>query len=157
LIGKRILVPAKTFSNIEVVSNEVVPVPVAPKFSTPSPKVEKTEYPNLNAVPEAKKPEVRIKKKIILPVSAVKKVNAADDPAVKDDAFYKVEAGLFSSKAGAIEKMKELEEQGFEVFAKEASAGSWRVQAGAFKTRDKAEKVIADLKAKGFSGKIIKE
>ena len=157
LIGKRMLVPARSFQKVEALDSEVIPVPVAPKVPVPAPKAEKIEYPNLNAVAEVKKPEIRIKKKIVVPVSAVKKEVAPEEPAVKDDSYYKVEAGLFSSKADAIEKMKELEAQGFEVFAKEASAGSWRVQAGAFKTRDKAEKVIADLKAKGFSGKIIKE
>lgn len=157
LIGKRMLVPSKTFPKIETVDKEVIPVPVVPKVSAPAPKAEKIEYPDLSAGTAVKKPEIRIKKKIVVPVAAEKKEIVPAEPAVKEDVYYKVEAGLFSSKAGAIEKMKELEGAGFEVFAKEAGKGSWRVQAGAFKTSDKAEKVIADLKAKGFSGKIIKE
>ena len=157
LIGKRILVPSKSLPKVEIVENEVVPVPAAPKISAPAPKAEVIEYPNLNAGVEVKKPAAVVKKKIIVPVAAEKKETVPDRPLAAEDAYYKVEAGLFTSKAGAIEKMKELEEQGFEVFAKETGAEGWRVQAGAFKTREKAEKVIADLKAKGFSGKIIKE
>ena len=161
LIGKRILVPAKTFPNVESVDNEVVPVPVAPTVPKPVEKTGGIEYPNLNAVAPVKNPEVKIKNKITVPVSPDKKESVPAASAVtavtEEDAYYKVEAGLLSVKSDAIDVMKKLEAAGFEVFAKETSAGAWRVQAGAFKTIDKAEKVVAQLKAKGFSGKIIKE
>ncbi|MEK7375868.1 MAG: SPOR domain-containing protein, partial [Candidatus Margulisiibacteriota bacterium] len=92
-----------------------------------------------------------------VPVAPDKKESVPVSDAVKEDTYYKVEAGHYSSKAEAIEEMKKLEAAGFEVFAKETSAGGWRVQAGAFKTNDKAEKVVAELKTKGFSGIIMKE
>ncbi|MEK7376593.1 MAG: hypothetical protein AABZ57_05475, partial [Candidatus Margulisiibacteriota bacterium] len=63
LIGKRILVPAKTLPKMEAVNNEVVPVLAAPKVPVPAAAAEKIEYPDLSAGAPVKKPVIKIKQR----------------------------------------------------------------------------------------------
>ncbi len=157
MIGKRLLLPGKPVGGIQEENTRTVAVPLPDKKPLPAEK-EEIDYPNLGRPLKEARPAQVIRKKVIVP--EVKKELPAPveaKPVPESGVYYKVEAGIAPSREKAIEKMKALEEAGFEVFAREIASGSWRVQAGAFKTRDKAEKVAAELSAKGFSAKVIKE
>ncbi|MFA5097439.1 MAG: SPOR domain-containing protein [Candidatus Margulisiibacteriota bacterium] len=157
MIGKRLLLPGKPVEGIQEENTRTVAVPFPEKKPLPAEK-EGLKYPNLERPAKEDRPARVVRKKVIVP-EVKKEVPAAVEarPAAESGVYYKVEAGMAPSREQAIEQMKALEEAGFEVFAREIASGSWRVQAGAFKTSDKAEKVAAELTAKGFSAKVIKE
>ena len=157
LVGKRILIPEKTILAEKPKPVSTMPVKEVPQSVAERDLTEKTVFPDLSQKPPAKaKPvEKKISKKVVLPTAPAKKPLAQPAPA-KEDVYYKVQAGLYSSRAQAVEKMKAMEDLGFEVFAREVSGG-WRVQAGAFKSREKADKMASELRAKGLSATVIKE
>ncbi|MFH1347137.1 MAG: SPOR domain-containing protein [Candidatus Margulisiibacteriota bacterium] len=74
-------------------------------------------------------------------------------PSVK---HYKVQAGLFSNKTSALNLARKLRAQGIEAFARSVSEG-WRVQAGAYESKQWAQKQQSSLKAKGFDSTLVHE
>ncbi len=70
--------------------------------------------------------------------------------------FYKVQAGVFSVKSGALNLSKRLKESGFDTYIKKISTG-WRVQVGAFKTISRARSLQSSLSAKGFDSVLVYE
>jgi cell division protein FtsN len=76
--------------------------------------------------------------------------------AVAGRGYYKIVAGVFSSKAKASALSAKLNSNNMPAFVKK-SCGQWRVQAGAYKQRSLANKQANALKQQGFSARIIYE
>jgi cell division protein FtsN len=70
--------------------------------------------------------------------------------------YYKIQAGLFAGKAQAEALAGQMTASGISVFIRK-TGGEWRVQAGAYKTKDLAEKQKAIVDAKGFKSQVIFE
>jgi cell division protein FtsN len=70
--------------------------------------------------------------------------------------YYKIQAGLFADKAQAEALSEKMTASGISVFIRKVG-GSWRVQAGAYKTKDMADKQKAVVDSKGFKSQVIFE
>lgn len=70
--------------------------------------------------------------------------------------YYKIQAGLFADKAQAAALAETMKTAGIDIYIKKVG-GSWRVQAGAYKTKDMADKAAAEVEAKGFKSQVIFE
>jgi cell division protein FtsN len=70
--------------------------------------------------------------------------------------YYKIQAGLFAGKTEAEALAEKMTAGGISVFIRKVG-GSWRVQAGAYRTKDMADKEQAALDAKGFKSQVIFE
>lgn len=169
-IGKKILTPKKMLpemSGFETKLDEQKSE--LPKFFIPEKKVSKVALTEKKKevvkkdpfFPEKKK---KVTKKVIktVAVKPVKKESAATakTKAVVTETeakLFKVQVMVVDSKDKALEEMKKLEAKGMEVYANDTGDGKFSVQAGAFKNKANALKIVNDLKAKGFSGKIISE
>ena len=95
------------------------------------------------------KPKSLTAKKVIQPV-------AAKTTTRKTVGYYKVQVGLFGSRAAADTTGKKIQTAGFDSYVKKLTNG-WRVQAGAFKTKAEADRLKASLKAHGFQSLVIYE
>ena len=145
LIGKKILVPpVKNLPTTEVTMPQTVS-PIEIEKAMPVKEVE----------PAIK--EIEIKAQLPRPIAAPKP--PAKVPAVKKPAgikFYKVIVASVKTAEEAYNITASLKQNGFQSYVK-VLAGSLRIQAGAFDTKDKAVPLVAKLKAKGFSPTIIIE
>jgi hypothetical protein len=168
LIGKKVLVP---------------PVKNLPTYEAPIPKaVSKTELESATPVKEeevAPLPEKEIREidakqglpkpvtllkpdEVQRPVAVAKPVTLPRSlPTVAEKTstgkFYKVIVGSYKSIADAKTIISALKKKGIQTFSRKTSAGLYRVQAGAFDTREKAAPMLAKLKAGGFSPVVILE
>ena len=70
--------------------------------------------------------------------------------------YYKVQAGLFRRKADAAALADKLKAAGIDVFIRR-TGGRWRVQAGAYKTRNLAAAMRSTLNKLGHQSKVIYE
>jgi len=70
--------------------------------------------------------------------------------------YYKIEAGLFSDKTQADALGEKMKASGIAIYLKPVG-GSWRVQAGAYRTKGMAEKQKAELASKGYTSKVVFE
>jgi hypothetical protein len=178
LIGKKVLVPPiKNFPSLET------PEPKALSNSDMEKAAPLSEEP---AVEEKEIKEVQVKAGIPKPVSlkkvltakkirpsesgklaAVKKtvkspkavppktvnVQAAKTKGAK---FYKVIVGTFKTGDEAASFVRSLKEKGFTAYVKVLS-GLYRVQTGAFDSREKANPLVAKLESKGIIPSVIVE
>jgi cell division septation protein DedD len=71
--------------------------------------------------------------------------------------FYKVIVGNYGTIAETKQVTAALRVSGFQTYAKKTTTGYYRIQAGAFDTREKALPLVGKLKAKGFNPTIIAE
>jgi len=148
LIGKKILVPP-------VKSLPTVEIPV-PKAISPA-EIEK-------AMPVKEEPAVKereIKGPVKTAAKAVKApaAVATSKPAASKTAgikYYKVVVGTYNTAAEANKMAGELKNKGFKCYIKKIN-GTFRAQAGAFDSREKAIPLVVKLKAKGFTPTIIAE
>lgn len=160
-LGKRILVPAnnKTDKKIEVV------VPKPPPAIAKLNKLEDLKHVVVDEevaelvsedeeVVEEKVAEVVVAKPVPKPKP---KPEPRPEPKIADNTeFYKVQAGIFALREGAMELFKKLDANGFEALVIKTSRG-WRVQAGAFRNQAYAKDLQSSLKAKGFDSVLIHE
>jgi hypothetical protein len=149
-IGKKILVPpVKYLPTTEVIMPKTVS-PIEVEKAAPA----REEEP---ALPEKEIKAIEVKAQLPKPITAAKPV--ATPPAVKKPAvmkFYKVIVANVKTAEEAYNITTSLRQNGFQSYVK-VLAGSLRIQAGAFDTKDKAVPLVAKLKAKGFSPTIIVE
>lgn len=88
--------------------------------------------------------------------TAPKATAAAAKPApVKS--LFKVSSPAFDTREKAAALSAKMSSAGFESFVKQESAGKFSVQAGLFKSRSNAERLVEQLKAKGFEGVITEQ
>jgi hypothetical protein len=135
LIGKRVLVPVKPLSSREI-------TPIEEKL----PEVEETEVlviPDTSEVVEVPAKRIEPKPEPPEPMEKIK--------------YYKVQAGLFTTKAKALSLVDRLKAKGFSSFIKKVGGTSFRVQVGAFRTKERAQTLVDQLKAKGFTPTVIYE
>lgn len=135
-LGKRILLPVKKFPErkIEVAISEPPPSIQALQKAL-SAEVEKPPV----ETPEAKKSKP----------APVRRIAAARH-------YYKVQAGLYVDKVRAQALAEQVKAGGFDIYLKKVSTG-WRVQVGAFRTRNEAEALQSQLSGKGFKSTILYE
>lgn len=136
LIGKRVLVPVKTLETRElspIIENITIEEDPTSMIVTSEAEIEKIN----RSVPS---------KRIVLAEEQMEAVK-----------YYKVQAGLFTSKTDAEKLVSELKANGVSGFVRKVSSQAWRVQVGAYRTKPKAQVMLSELKAKGFSGTIIYE
>ena len=99
-------------------------------------------------------PDKRVVKQPALPQPKVRKPSYSAPSSGSH--YYKVQAGVFSSKADALSLSSELNANGFETFVRKTSQG-WRVQVGAFQKKSQAESLRNSLSAKGFTATVFYE
>lgn len=133
-LGRRMLVPSRK------ISERRIEVPIL----EPPPSLKSLqELPKVS--PEAKAKEIPVKK----PRLQQREVKPKRY-------FYKIQAGLFKDKKDAQALAERIKAGGIEVVVKKVD-GKWRVQAGAFSRRARAEVRQGELKSKGFDSEIIFE
>lgn len=145
-LGKRILVPVRELPEPRI----EVAIPEAPPSIKGLQETEKISLPEVVRKEEKAKVEEKAPLAIKLPVHKV----AASRPAGKH--YYKVQAGLYVDKGKAEELAEQVEAQGFEIYLKKVSDG-WRVQVGAFRSKDEAEALQEALNEKGLKSQIVYE
>lgn len=161
LIGKKVLVPpVKNLPTLEIPAPKAIS-PLDLEKATPvkeEPLIHEREIK-----PVAAKTAIAVKKapaKTAITAPAIKSQTAAvtkkTAAAKKPIKYYKVIVGTFKTAAEAQELANSLKEKGFASFIKSIS-GIFRVQAGAFDTKEKAVPLVVRLKAEGFSPAIIME
>jgi len=140
-LGKRILFPVKK-PRVEITIPEPPPsLKVLEKMGLGTKETTaKEETKEVKALESKPKRLVRVRPKAV--ASSI--------------SYYKVQVGWFKEKAQAQSLAEKVKSQGFEVYLKPINHG-WRVQAGAFRTVERAKTLQAQLTAKGFRAKIIYE
>lgn len=138
LIGKRVLVPVKSLSQRELAPIEDTTV------------VEEEDLSKF-ATGEVIKEEL-IEPAKMLPSKTI--TQAAPPEAIK---YYKVEAGLYATKAEAEAKVAALNLKGVTSFVRKVPNSAYRVQVGAYRTKDRAQLAVDDLKKKDVLSTIIFE
>ena len=132
--------------SVTVKYSEPAPAPVAEPTPTPAPVVEAPKK-EVTPAPAAEKPEPKPSPK------KKKKVATATHP-------YKVIVGSFVSKTNANALRDKLKKSGFEAFVWSAKQGSeklYRVQSGAYETRQLAKNQKKSLSKKGYDSYILKK
>ena len=136
LIGKRVLVPVKQLETREAppMIEERIPEDEMPVLITSesAPQVEEKAVPSK-----------RIEVKTATPPEKMM--------------YYKVQAGIFTTKAEAENVVSLLKAKGTTSFVRKVSGDAWRVQVGAYRTRSQAQTQVKSLKAKGIETTIIYE
>lgn len=141
-LGKRILTPA----------NKLPPPRIDVAIPEPPPSIMAMQKLQEIISSEAKA-EVRVPK---VEKRAARVRRAPVTVSSGESHYYKIEAGLYGVDSQAKELADQVKAAGFDVFVKKVNS-SWRVQAGAFKTRDEATAVSEELFKKGFKSKVIYE
>ena len=173
-IGKRIWLPLKNESCKQIEANiPETPASIAglqsktavssealqAKLAAALKKATPSAAPAMLALPMKKHPalpaKLAVKKRPASPVVVSKKKTTAKT-GLATAKYYKVQAGLYGSKANASAWVKKLHSAGFESFIRQVTGG-WRVQVGAFKIKSQASKLQRQLKAKGFTSIIVHE
>jgi cell division protein FtsN len=166
-LGKRILIPVKkpAEQKIDVAVPEPPPdIQAMQKLQEVMSEEGQKQGKSVTATPEPAVPEVKAavpKPAAPKPVAAKKitPVAKAVVTAPKISAgkrYYKVQAGWFRDKAKAEELADLVQENGFEIYLKKVNSG-WRVQVGAFRTKDEAEALRAALAKKNLSSQVLFE
>jgi len=147
LLGKRILVPVKQIPErkFEVAAPVGQPTPAALQ------RLEEVmlEEEQRAAVREVEEVETE-------PVRIMEPAPVAPKPSAGEKHYYKVQAGVFSSKDNALALADRLHASGFATYIKKLENG-WRVQVGAFYRKSQAQHLQGSLSAKGFESTIIYE
>ena len=152
LVGRKILVPVKKLPKMDVPAVKAYSIfPQGGKTEKgPEKKIIKLVLPPVPSQEAVIRPVKRAKKagkkKVVVTVEPEKKANPV---------FYKVYAAVEASKDKTADLMKKLGGEGFECYSRQIEGDNWAVQAGAFKDKAKALMLMKDLKAKGFSPKLI--
>ena len=94
--------------------------------------------------------------KIVSVKAAVKTPGKTPTVKTKGPKLFKVIVGTFRSAGDANSFVRSLKEKGFIAYVKEIS-GRYRVQAGAFDSREKAKPLVVKLKNKGITPSVIAE
>lgn len=144
LIGKRVLVPVKP-----LVSRQLPPIEEAKPIS----EEDLSMYATVEEKAQAEEFAKRIEPKT--------DVKTAPPEAMKyepvHEKYYKVEVGLFTTKAEADALVSSLKAKGINCFIKKLSSSAFRVQAGAYATRDRVQQQVNELKQKGVNSEIVYE
>jgi cell division protein FtsN len=74
----------------------------------------------------------------------------------RQNIFYKVETGIFSTQNEAEQMVSSLKELGFPSFM-EFGNNNFKVQVGAFRDKNKAENLRKDLENRGFQSEVVEE
>lgn len=147
LLGKRILVPVKKIPErrFEVVAPESRPTPAALQ------RLEEVmlEEEEKIAVEEVEAAQAE-------PAKVAEPKPAEGKPSSGTKHYFKVQAGVFSSKSNALALERKLNASGFATYTKKVTNG-WRVQVGAFYKKSHAQHLQSSLSAKGFESTIIYE
>jgi len=161
-LGKRILVPAKNKTDKKIEVAVPKPPPAIAKLNKLEDlksivvDEEVAELVEEEVVEEEKVAEVVVAKPEPKP-KPMPKPRPKPKPEIADSTeFYKVQAGIFALREGAMELFKKLDANGFEALVIKTSRG-WRVQAGAFRSQSYAKDLQSSLKAKGFDSVLIHE
>jgi cell division protein FtsN len=70
--------------------------------------------------------------------------------------YYKVQAAYFKNGKNAVRLAEKIKAEGIDTFIKKVSGG-YRVQTGAFRTREEASALVSQMKQKGFEPVILYE
>jgi hypothetical protein len=139
LLGKKVLLPVKPLVTKELTPiEEQVPAktePVAAEEGIP-PAVTIVEEEVLEAPAKIVKPST-------VPLEQIK--------------YYKVQAGLFKSKADAQALADKLKASGFSPFIRKLKDGSFRAQVGAFRAKSQAQSLVNQLSLKHYDSIVIYE
>jgi cell division septation protein DedD len=169
LIGKKVLVPP--VKNLPVFeTTQQAPKPISKnelESATPVQEeapIQEREIKETEVKASLPKPIAPVVKKRI--VSAFKQAEiplktlmpkTTRTTVAKAGTFYKVIVGNYATVAETKQATTALRVGGFQTYAKKTTAGYYRIQAGAFDTREKALPLVNKLKAKGFNPTIIAE
>jgi cell division septation protein DedD len=141
LLGKKVLLPVR---QLEV--KDIAPIEeTLPESAGPiEPEKLKIAVPTSTVVEEEElEPAAKVVKPTTLPLEQNK--------------YYKVQAGLFKTKADASALVDRLKLSGFTAFIRKLPDGSFKVQAGAFRARSQAQAIVNQLSVKRFESIIIYE
>ncbi len=159
-IGKMLLTPVKKLPDVdfqkldERFAQETIPLdPISAGQAVTE------ESPAVYEVPSAAPAEKQAPRKD--PFTPEKKAEPKA-PVVKKSApaaktIFRVRSSVFDSREKAAALSAKLTSAGIESFVKQESAEKFSVQAGVFKSRSNAERLVRDMKAKGFEGEIIEQ
>ena len=142
LIGKRVLVPVKNLETRETPNLVEEKIPVEEEDLSVLATPEKTAKPAEKATPVPSKRIETVKTTVASPEKMM---------------YYKVQAGLFTTKADADALVGSLKEKGVKAFVRKVSGSEYRVQVGAYRTRSSAQVLVNDLQSKGVEATIIYE
>lgn len=139
LLGKKVLLPVKTLETKELTPiEERIPDIEAPKLH---------ENVILAEIPTVEEEELEPPAKVVVPKTVP----------LEQNRYYKVQAGVFSSRIDAAALVDRLKAAGFSAFIRKLPNGTFRVQAGAFRTRSQAQVLVTKLSVKHFESIIIYE
>ncbi len=124
---------------------------VEEKVTTPAPApvVKKV------VVPKKKTPKA-VSREIVGDKESVKVVSKVITAKTDVKTIYKVRVTRADTKEKSENALAELKSSGFDAFVKDVN-GEKFIQTGVFKSRANAEKLLDQLKAKGFGGEVISE
>ena len=145
LIGKRVLVPVK-----QLETRTLPPIEEAKPIQEEDLSAYATVETNAQTQEEYAK---RIEPKTDIKTAPPEPMKYQ----IVHDKYYKVEVGLFTTKAEADALVASLKTKGISSFIKKVSSSGFRVQAGAYKTKEKAQQQVNELKTKGVNSDIIYE
>jgi cell division protein FtsN len=144
-LGKKILVPTKK-----------APEKITVAIPEPPPSIKSLQ--KLQAIMSADAAAKGAKKSAVTASKKHKKFRCRRTASGRriSGSYYKIQAGLFADKDQADALAGKMTSSGICVFIRKVG-GSWRVQAGAYKTRATADKAQAAIEAKGYKSQIIFE
>ena len=154
-LGKKLLSPANKFAEQRIKAN----------IPEPPPSIRALQKIGLSTSTESRVLKRSTKEASFRPshppVSPVKKPAAGERKKTRIAAasgghYFKLQAGLLADKGKAQELAGRLRAATCDEFIRK-TAGGWRVQAGAFKTKAEAVKARQNLSGKGFQSTIIYE
>jgi hypothetical protein len=159
-IGKMLLTPVRKLPDVdfqkldERFAQETIPLdPMSAGQAVTE------ESPAVYEVPSAAPAEKELPRKD--PFTPEKKTAPKATAAVAKPApvkrLFKVSSPAFDTREKAAALSAKMSSAGFESFVKQESAGKFSVQAGLFKSRSNAERLVEQLKAKGFGGVITEQ
>ncbi|MDD5594109.1 MAG: SPOR domain-containing protein [Candidatus Margulisbacteria bacterium] len=150
-LGKKILVPTKKLPE-RISAANLEPPPSIKSLQKLQALMSAEAGKKIKPAKTAAKAPTRAK--IVAKKCAVPKTVA---PArISGRGYYKLQAGLLADKAQAEELAGRMKSAGIDVFVKKVGGG-WRVQAGAYKTKEMAEITQSALNKKGYKSKIVFE
>lgn len=140
LIGKRVLVPVKQLETREepAILEERAPI----------------EEEDLSALATFEQIKTTSERPAEVPA---KKVEPKPEVQPEKIRYYKVHAGLFTTRLEADNLVRDLSARSVSSFIRKISDSAWRVQVGAYRTKSQAQAQVTELKNKGISSTIIYE